>query len=98
MKRLSKNTQNWILVLFSLFIGWFLHDRYRNRVSIHDRKRNLSNFCQSIVYYDNQRKMDRLKNLQQARKKQFYQYGNDTKNREYAQNLLQHPQTNRISW
>ena len=43
----------------------------KNRVSIHDRKRNLSNFCQSIVYYDNQRKMDRLKNLQQARKNSF---------------------------
>ena len=98
MKILSENTQNWILILFFLFVGWFLQDRYRNRVSIQDRKRHLTNFCQSIVYYDNQRKMDRLKQLQQARKHQFYQYGNHIKNREYAQNLLQHPQTNRITW
>ena len=42
--------------------------------------------------------MDRLKMLQHARKTQFYQYGNNNNNREYAQNLLQHPQTNRIEW
>ncbi len=68
---ISKNTKNWIFICFSIFIGWFIHDRYKNRVSLEDQKKHLANFYQNIIYYDNERKKEDIYRIQKERKLLF---------------------------
>tara|TARA_A100001011_G_C14056777_1_gene734358 strand:- start:555 stop:851 length:297 start_codon:yes stop_codon:yes gene_type:complete len=68
---ISKNIKNWIFICFSIFIGWFIHERYKNRVSIEDQRTHLANFYQNIIYYDNERKKEDIYRIQKERKLLF---------------------------